>query len=86
MVSESMKRAQTKYREKNIEKYNEKQRAYYDNKKNDPDWKEHHNAKCRLANARYREKKKLEKGGDLKPRGRPRKIIELNLSNIANNL
>lgn len=86
MVSESMKRAQSKYREKNIDKYNEKQRAYYANKKEDPEWREQYNAKCRLANARYREKKKLEKGGDLKPRGRPRKIIELDLSNIADNL
>lgn len=86
MVSEAMKKAQSKYREKNIDKYNEKQRAYYNNKKDDPDWKDIYNARCRLANARYREKKKLEKGGDLKPRGRPRKIIELDLNSLVENL
>ena len=86
MVTDAMKKAQTKYREKNIDKYNEKQRSYYNNNKSDPDWKIIHNAKCRLANARYREKKKLEKGGDLKPIGRPRKIIELDLNSIVENL
>ena len=48
MVTDAMKKAQTKYREKNIDKYNEKQRSYYNNNKSDPDWKIIHNAKCRL--------------------------------------
>jgi hypothetical protein len=86
MVSDSMRKAQSKYRLNNIDKYNEKQRSYYANKKDVPEWKEQYNAKCRLANARYREKKKLEKGGDLKPRGRPRKIIKLDLNSLVENL
>lgn len=84
MVSDALKRAQTKYREKNIDSYNERQRTYYHNKKDDPEWKKQHNEKCRTANKKYREKIRLEKGQDLKPKGRPRKIIELDINNIVN--
>ncbi len=86
MVSDSLKRAQAKYREKNVDKYNETQRLYYLNKKDDAEWREKHNEKCRIANAKYRQKKKEEKGGDVKPRGRPRKIIQLSIDSVINNI
>jgi len=70
--SPSVKKAIMNYRAKNIVKYNEFQRQYYHNKKEDEEWKEKFNERCKEANRKYREKKRLE--SPPLPRGRPRKI------------
>jgi len=66
----SVKKAIMNYRSKNIIKYNEFQRLYYHIKKEDEEWKENFNERCKEANRKYREKKRLE--NPPKPRGRPR--------------
>jgi len=67
----SVKKAIMNYRAKNIVKYNEFQRQYYHIKKEDEEWKEKFNERCKEANRKYREKKRLE--SPPLPRGRPRK-------------
>ena len=79
----SVKNAIYKYRSKNPEKYNEKQREYYDEAKNDEEWRKKFNERCKINNQKYREKKKQELGEQIKPRGRPRKEIKINIQNIA---
>ena len=74
------KKAIDKYRSKNIEKYNEFQRNYYNEAKQDEEWKDKFNERCRLNNKTYREKKKALKPSV--PRGRPRKVINFNILNI----
>jgi hypothetical protein len=71
--TENVKKAIYKYREKNIEQYNSFQRMYYENKKNDTEWKKQFNERCRLNNAKYREKRRQD--NPPKPKGRPRKPI-----------
>ena len=68
----SVKKAIMNYRAKNINKYNEFQRQYYHTKKGDEEWKEKFNERCKEANRKYREKKRLE--SPPLPRGRPRKL------------
>lgn len=71
---------------KDIEKYNALHRNYYHQKKTDPEWKEKFNASCRENVRKYRERLREQKGLELKPRGRPRKIqpvlVETNLEII----
>jgi|688.fasta_scaffold59496_6 hypothetical protein len=71
--TEAVKKAVKKYRANHIEEYNEFQRLYYHKKKDDAEWKEQFNIRCREANKRYRDKKK--ENTEVKPRGRPRKIF-----------
>jgi len=70
-------KAQTKYRDKNREKYNEAQRQLYEKKIKEVEWREHYLERSRDNNKKYRDKKKQEKieSGDYveKKRGRPRK-------------
>jgi hypothetical protein len=68
----SVKNAIMKYRAKNVDKYNEFQRQYYHNKKEDDEWKARFNERCREANKRYRDK--LRGDSPPQPRGRPRKV------------
>jgi hypothetical protein len=69
----SVKKAIDKYRSKNVEKYNLLQREYYNEAKEDPEWKEKFNARCRENNKKYRERLRLE--NPPKPIGRPRKPL-----------
>tara|TARA_R110000744_G_scaffold286067_1_gene397365 strand:- start:794 stop:1069 length:276 start_codon:yes stop_codon:yes gene_type:complete len=71
----AVKKAIMKHRAKNIDKYNEFQRGYYHQQKEDPEWYLKFCIRCKEANKRYRDKKKAEAGEDVRPRGRPRKII-----------
>ena len=68
----AVKKAIMIYREKNKDQYNEFQRQYYHTKKNDEEWNEKFKERCRIANQKYRNKKR-ENSPPL-PRGRPRKI------------
>lgn len=78
--SEALKRAQKKYRENNIEKYNSIQKKVYENHKDKPEWKEKFNESCKLSSEKSRQKKKAEKiaNGTYKPPGRPRKNLVVN--------
>jgi hypothetical protein len=69
----AVKKAIMTYREKNIEKYNEFQRNYYHTKKADEEWNEKFKERCRVANQKYREKKR--ENSPPAQRGRPRKIL-----------
>jgi hypothetical protein len=80
--TEAAKNAIYKYRSKNIEKYNEKQREYYEKSKQDEEWKQHFNERCRIANKKYREKKREILGENKKSRGRPRKHIVIKINEI----
>ena len=66
----AVKKAIDKYRSKNVEKYNELQRQYYNDAKEDEEWKQKFNERCRENNRKYREKKRL--ANPPKTRGRPR--------------
>tara|TARA_R110002167_G_scaffold172178_4_gene370455 strand:+ start:2809 stop:3084 length:276 start_codon:yes stop_codon:yes gene_type:complete len=79
----AMKKAIKKYRLNDVEAYNGRQRNYYNNNKDDPEWRERFNERCRKANAIYREKKREELGGALKPQGRPRKIPVVRVANMV---
>lgn len=68
---ESAKKAIYKHREANRDEYNERQRKYYSDKILDAEWKEKFNERCKEANRKYREKKRLSVPP--RPRGRPRK-------------
>ena len=71
-------RAQTKYREKYPEKYKELQKKYYETYKLNDEWRNNFNAKAKENNKKCRERKKQEKideGYEIKPRGRPKKIV-----------
>ena len=68
----AVKKAIMIYREKNKDQYNEFQRQYYHTKKNDEEWNEKFKERFRIANQKYRNKKR-ENSPPL-PRGRPRKI------------
>ena len=70
----AVKKAIDKYRKNNLEKFNEKQREYYNEAKQDEEWRKNFNERCRINNQKYRQKKK-ESLGEVKPRGRPRKVI-----------
>ena len=70
----TMKKAIQKYRQNNLEKYNEYHRDYYHTHKENTEWKDNYLAKCREANRKYREKKKLENPLPI-TRGRPKKAI-----------
>lgn len=70
----SVKKAIYKYRDNNRDVYNERQRNYYADKKNDDDWKQKFNEKCKLYNKEYRRRK--AEANPPKPRGRPRKTTE----------
>ena len=72
--TEAVKRAILKHSASHIPEYNEFSRAYYHKKKEDAEWKEQFNAKCREANKKYRDKKRVELGEGVRPKGRPRKI------------
>jgi membrane-bound lytic murein transglycosylase len=80
----SVKKAIDKYRSKNVEKYNEIQRNYYNEAKEDEEWKKKFNERCKINNQKYREKKReiAVLNGSLKPRGRPRKIPNINIKNL----
>ena len=78
----AVKRAIDKYRSKNAEKYNELQRNYYNEAKEDEEWKKKFNERCKINNQKYREKKRLEKPPN--PKGRPRKPIpNISINSIA---
>jgi len=78
----AVKRAIDKYRSKNSEKYNELQRNYYNEAKEDEEWKKKFNERCKINNQKYREKKRLEKPPN--PKGRPRKPIpNISINSIA---
>lgn len=70
----SVKKAIDKYRQKNPEKFNEKQREYYNEAKQDEEWRKNFNERCKINNQKYRQKKKESLGDNVKPRGRPRKV------------
>lgn len=89
--TQAHRKAQQKYREKFPEKYNEAQRKLYDDKKKDDEWKKRFNERSKINNKKYREKKNKEillNGGEIKPKGRPRKVIQevidVPISNIDN--
>ena len=69
----AVKKAIDKYRSKNVERYNELQRQYYESNKEDEEWKQKFNERCKENNKKYRERKRLE--NPPKPKGRPRKPI-----------
>ena len=69
----AVKKAIYKYRSKNVAKYNELQRKYYNEQKEDDEWKQKFNERCKENNKKYRERKKLANPPN--PRGRPRKPI-----------
>ena len=69
----AVKKAIYNYRSKNVAKYNELQRKYYNEAKTNEVWKEKFNERCKENNRKYREKKRLE--NPPKPKGRPRKPI-----------
>lgn len=71
----AVKKAIDKYRSKNVEKYNELQRQYYNEAKEDEEWKKKFNERCREANKKYRERKRLI--NPPKPKGRPRNPIPI---------
>lgn len=73
----AVKKAIMIYREKNIDKYNEFQRNYYHDKKTDEIWNDKFKERCRIANQKYRDKKRPVPTDNSPPvkRGRPRKII-----------
>lgn len=71
----AVKKAIDKYRKNNLEKFNEKQREYYNEAKQDEEWKKNFNERCKINNQKYRQKKKESLGDNIKPRGRPRKVI-----------
>lgn len=71
--SSAVKKAIDKYRANNVAKYNELQRRYYNESKDNEEWKEKFNERCRINNQKYREKKRTE--NPPKPRGRPRKPV-----------
>jgi len=77
--TQAHRKAQQKYREKFPEKYCEIQRKLYEDKKKDEEWKKKFNERSRINNKKYRDKKNkevLEAGGEIKKRGRPRKVKE----------
>lgn len=78
--TESAKKAIDKYRSKNVEKYNELQRKYYNKSKEDEEWRQKFNERCRENNRRYREKKRLE--NPPKARGRPKKTIPIIITSL----
>lgn len=83
----ALKKAINKYRSKNPEKYNELQRQYYNKLKEDDEWKEKFNERCRINNKNYRQRKREILGDTVKPRGRPRKPIPvINIVNDLSNL
>jgi len=69
----AVKKAIMTYREKNIDKYNEFQRNYYHTKKVDEEWNDKFKERCRVANQKYRDKKR--ENSPPAQRGRPRKAI-----------
>jgi len=69
----AVKKAIDKYRSKNPEKYNELQRGYYNEAKDNEEWKEKFNERCKENNRKYRERKRLATPPN--PKGRPRKSI-----------
>tara|TARA_R100000951_G_C2497026_1_gene136240 strand:- start:208 stop:492 length:285 start_codon:yes stop_codon:yes gene_type:complete len=71
--NENIKKAIYKHRENNRPAYNERQRNYYAKLSEDEEWRTCFNERCREANRKYREKKRLE--NPPKARGRPRKTI-----------
>jgi hypothetical protein len=76
--TDAHRKAQQRYREKYPEKYCELQRKLYERKKLDEEWKKKFNERSKIHNKKYREKKNqaiIEGGGEIKPRGRPRKNI-----------
>jgi len=90
--TQAHRRAQQKYRNKFPEKFQEMQKAIYDRKSKDEEWKKKFNERSRANNKIYREKKKeemLKNGVEIKPRGRPRKVKpelvpEIKIQNIIN--
>lgn len=81
--TESTKKAIYKYRDANRDEYNERQRNYYHKVKENSEWRENYNFRCREANKKYRDKKLLQSGLEKRPRGRPRKItIEVELEEV----
>jgi len=79
--TDAHRKAQQRYREKYPEKYCKLQRDLYERKKQDEEWKKKFNERSKIHNKKYRDKKNqeiIEAGGQIKPRGRPRK----NLQNI----
>jgi hypothetical protein len=69
----AVKKAIYKYRSKNVEKYNEIQRNYYNEAKEDDEWKQKFNERCKINNKKYRDKKALE--NPPAKVGRPRKPV-----------
>lgn len=83
----TIKKAIDKYRNKNVAKYNQLQRTYYNEAKTDEEWKQKFNERCKLNNKTYRLKLKETLGENIKPRGRPRKVIPpLIINSIFENL
>jgi hypothetical protein len=82
----AVKKAIDKYRSKNVAKYNELQRNYYNEAKEDEEWRQKFNERCKENNRKYRERKRLT--NPPKPKGRPRKpvpkviIADINLAQI----
>jgi len=75
----AVKRAIDKYRSKNPEKYNELQRQYYSEAKEDEEWRQKFNERCKENNRKFREKKRL--ANPPKPKGRPRKPVPFIITN-----
>ena len=71
----SVKKAINIYRNKNLEKYNENQRNYYQTAKTNEEWKQKFNERCKVNNKIYRDKKSLE--NPPKPKGRPKRPMPI---------
>ena len=70
----AVKKAIMNYREMNIDKYNEFQRNYYHTKKSDEEWNNNFKERCRIANQKYRDKRRaVPTNSPPSKRGRPRK-------------
>ena len=90
--TQAHRRAQQKYRNKFPEKFQELQKAIYEKKSKDEEWKKKFNERSKAHNKIYREKKReemLKNGVEIRPRGRPKKVKqeiveEIEIQNIIN--
>jgi len=83
----AVKRAIAKYRSKDICKYNTGQRAYYELRKQNPEWVIKFNERCRLNNQKYsaiKKEQQIAEGSYIepKPKGRPRKQPFIDITQI----
>jgi len=85
--SDAHRRAQNKYRKTHPEKAKEQSQKTYNTLKQNKEWVEEHNRKNREYQKKKYDERKAEliaSGVELKPRGRPRKVVE-NMMETENN-